>query len=94
MRNRLVSRLKDDKIHNRMLFEGARLTWEKTVELYFAADFQNNYAVKGSSAESISVHRVVNTPTTMAMVTLGQGQTESEVSQVPRHQSLITTMQV
>ena len=58
MRNRLVSRLKDDKIHNRMLFEGARLTWEKTVELYFAADFQNNYGVKGSSAESISVHRV------------------------------------
>ena len=58
MRNRLVSGLKDDKIRNRLLTEGARLTWEKAIEVTIAAYVQNNYAVTGSSAERNSVHRV------------------------------------
>ena len=59
MRNRLVSGLKDSKIRNRLLSEGAQLTWEKAVEMSVAADVQNNYTASGQNSDSsISVQRV------------------------------------
>ena len=52
MRNRLVSGIRDDKICNRLLSEGTRLTWAKAVKVSIAADVKNYYAVKGSRADS------------------------------------------
>ncbi|KAF6033962.1 hypothetical protein EB796_007736 [Bugula neritina] len=49
MRNRLVSGVKDDKIRNRLLSEGAKLTWERAVEIGITADVQNNYTMRSSS---------------------------------------------
>ncbi|KAF6033958.1 hypothetical protein EB796_007732 [Bugula neritina] len=45
MRNRLVSGVKDDKIRNRLLSEGAKLTWERAVEIGITADVQNTQAL-------------------------------------------------
>ena len=58
MRNRLVSGLRDGKMRNRLLSEGAKLTWDRAVELSVAADVQNNYAVRGASNENGLVQKV------------------------------------
>jgi len=64
MRNRLVSGVKDDKIRNRLLSEGAKLTWESAVEIGITADVQNNHTDMSRAANvgngGMSVQKIDN----------------------------------
>ena len=60
LRNRLVSGVRDDRIRNKLLSEGAQLTWERAVTIATDADVQNSYAMT-HSVQRIGQHAIRNT---------------------------------
>ena len=56
LRNRLVAGVRSDTIQNRLLSEGAALTWDKTVEISTSIDTarQNNKMMKPSEAQEVN----------------------------------------
>ena len=74
MKNRLVSGIRDDKICNRLLSEGTRLTWAKTIKVSIAANFENYYAVKGSRADSNTIAIAVRVLSNFMYATTGTKQ--------------------
>ena len=72
MRNRLVSRLNDDKICNRLLSEGARLTEKNLLKCLFLRMFKITMLQNVLLLRVIAYTELLNTPITI--VALEQGQ--------------------